>query len=112
MRNLFQTDRLANVGPVFDHGYDPAVVEFQKCAQHHQREKLMLGEVLAAEPAGIGRQGGAATSTAFLANATGDRVIGRVVSMPYICGFSPHESIGFQQSQLYCHPHPVICSTA
>ena len=57
MRNLFQTDRLANVGPVFDHGYDPAVVEFQKCAQHHQREKLMLGEVLAAEPAGIGRQG-------------------------------------------------------
>lgn len=54
MRNLFQTDRLANVGPVLDHGYDPAVVEFQKCAQHHQRKELMLGVVLAAEPAGVG----------------------------------------------------------
>jgi hypothetical protein len=54
MRNLFQTDRLANVGPVFDHGYDPAVVEFQKRAQHHQRNELVLGVVLAAEPAGVG----------------------------------------------------------
>jgi len=57
MRNLFQADRLANVGPVFDQVYDPAVVELQKRAQHHQRKELMLGVVLAAEPAGIGRQG-------------------------------------------------------
>lgn len=56
MRNLLQTDRLANVGPVFDHGYDPAMVEFQKRGQHHQRKKLMLGVVLAAEPAGVGGQ--------------------------------------------------------
>jgi hypothetical protein len=56
MRDLLQTDRLANVRPVFDHSYDPAVVEFQKCAQHHQCKELVLGVVLAAEPAGVGRK--------------------------------------------------------
>jgi hypothetical protein len=54
MRNLCQTDRLANVGPVFDHGDDPAMIELQERTQNHQREELMLGVVLAAEPAGVG----------------------------------------------------------
>jgi hypothetical protein len=56
MRNFLQTDRLANVRPVFDYRHDPAMVEFEKRSQHHQREQLMLRVVLAAEPAGVGRQ--------------------------------------------------------
>jgi hypothetical protein len=54
MRNLLQTDRLADVGPVLDDGHDPAVIELEKRPQHHQREQLVLGEILAAEPAGVG----------------------------------------------------------
>jgi hypothetical protein len=56
MRNLLQADRLANVRPILDDCHDSAMVEFEKCGQHHQREQLMLGVVLAAEPAGVGRQ--------------------------------------------------------
>jgi len=54
VRNLLQTDRLANIGPVLDDGHDPAVIEFEKRSQHHQREQLVLRKILAAEPAGVG----------------------------------------------------------
>jgi hypothetical protein len=54
MRNLLQTDRLAHVGPVANDGHDAAMIELEKSAQHHQREELMLREILAAEPAGVG----------------------------------------------------------
>jgi hypothetical protein len=53
MGNFLQTDRLANIGPVFDDGHDAAVIEFEKRSQHHQREQLVLREILAAEPAGV-----------------------------------------------------------
>jgi hypothetical protein len=54
VRHFLQTDRLAYVGPVFDDGHDPAVIELEKRPQHHQREQLVLREILAAEPAGVG----------------------------------------------------------
>jgi len=54
VRHFLQTDRLAYVGPVVDDGHDPAVVELEKRPQHHQREQLVLREILAAEPAGVG----------------------------------------------------------
>lgn len=56
MRNLGQTDRLANVGPVFDDGHERAVVELEKRPQHHQGEQLVLREILAAAPAGVSRK--------------------------------------------------------
>jgi hypothetical protein len=56
MRNLLQIDRLADVGPVLHDAHDPAVIELEKRPQHHQREELVLGEILAAEPAGVGRE--------------------------------------------------------
>lgn len=54
MGNLLQTDRLADVGPVFDECDDPAVIDFEERPQHHQGEELVLREILAAEPAGVG----------------------------------------------------------
>lgn len=54
MRDFAQADRLAHIGPVGYDGHDAAMVEFEECSQHHQREELMLRKVPAAEPAGVG----------------------------------------------------------
>ena len=56
MRNPLQTNRLPNVRPFGDHRDNASVIEFEKGGQYHQREELMLGEVLAAVSAGVGRQ--------------------------------------------------------
>jgi len=56
MRNTLQTNRLSHIRPIVDQGHDATMIDFQKRRQHHQRKQLMLGKVLAAEPAGVGRQ--------------------------------------------------------
>jgi hypothetical protein len=56
MRNTLQTDRLPHIRPILDHGYNGPVIEFEKRCQHHQRKELVLGEILAAVPTGVGRQ--------------------------------------------------------
>jgi hypothetical protein len=54
MRDFFQTDRRADIGPVGDDRHNAAMIELERRAQHHQREQLMLRKILAAEPAGVG----------------------------------------------------------
>jgi len=58
MRHTRQTEHSANVGPILHHRDDAAMVELEIGCQHHQREQLVLRKILAAEPTGVGRQGG------------------------------------------------------
>jgi len=57
MRNLGQSQRLAQVRPLGHDRDDAAMVGLEKGHQHQQGKHLVLGKVLAAEPAGISGKG-------------------------------------------------------
>ena len=56
MRNSSQSKRLSQIRPIGEQGDDATMIDFQKGRQHHQCEQLMLRKILAAVPAGVGRQ--------------------------------------------------------
>jgi len=56
MGNPRQSERVPKVRPFFDHRDNAPMIELEKRGQHHQREELMLREIPAAVPTGVGRK--------------------------------------------------------
>jgi hypothetical protein len=57
MRHLGQPQGLLEVRPFRHDRHNAAVIGLEKGHEHQQRKELLLGEIPAAEPAGVSRKG-------------------------------------------------------